>query len=570
MSRMNQRLGDLIDPKPHTEETVLPAEHVDIAGIERGTDDVMADVIDDINESRANLSQIKDDNQQLRDIAMSLEQFSLLAMEGLNDGTGLEPQTLLAIQYGANQHLARLGQVLEFPALEDANMGPIQKTMLSVEGLGDMLSKVWTGLVNAATRAGKAMREFFVHMVNFHKKIYDKAKAMKAQLLAIDDKASGPVKTSAAKRLFYGEPSFRTFAGMWTDFFDKYEGECQYKLSSGMKRANDIVKELTKKDGNGIPSLNPKVVRDYILNEQTRRGEFMKLGFGSQPRQTQMDNNVVNLKIEKSHLLLGGYRLVSRDPVLEKTDASLGDALAILEECTFELEADKPGSAPSEMPVLSIKDAIKMCDQMMDLSTLSNKVLDSMVDESQPFWKLENEGALEKAFEDMQAISKSDLKKIQALPGIGESILKGAVGGVRILSIGSLAAGTGTALATILGTGSVGLGAIVFISTVGSAMIAYFVPALVAGAAIGALLRAFMTPKATSFISSDDPNAPILYVLRGLVSCRSWIGAYSVETIYALTEAYAKIATPLLDYMGDSAKAHLVAAKEPAGETAKA
>lgn len=571
MSRTQQRLGDLVDPNSKAqEEPVFPADHVDIAGIERGSDDVMADVVEDINEERGTLTQIRNDNQQLRDIAVSLEQFTLLAMEGLNEGTGLEPQTLLAIQYGANQHLSRVGELLEFPSLESEEMGPIQKTVLSVEGLGDMLSKIWSGLVNAATRAGQSIRTFFKHMVNFHAKIYDKAKALKSQLMAIDQKAEGPIKTSAAKRLFYGEPTFRTFYGMWSDFFTQYEGECQYKLQSGLKRSNEIVKELTKKDSGGLPALNPKVVRDYILNEQTRRGEFMKLGFGSQPRQTQMDDNVVNLKIEKSHLLMGGYRFVSHDPVLEKTDASLGDAIAILEDCSFELEADKVGNAPSEMPVLSIKDAIKICDQMMDLSKLSNKVLDSTVDESQPFWKLEDESVFEKAFDTVQSISKSDTKKIQEIPGVSEAIGKGMSAGVSILTRATVGVATYQAIMTVMGTGSIVNGALVFIGYGTGMFMAYLIPSLVIGGALGVLFRSFMTPKAVKFISSDDPNAPMLYVLRGLISCRSWIGAYSVDTIYALTEYYAKIATPLLDYMGDSAKAHLAAAKAKATESAPA
>lgn len=573
MSRMNTRLSNHVDPK-ETEVVVMPAEHVDITDIEHGTDGAMVNLVNEINDQRTVYAQTRDDQASLGEIATSLEEFTMLAMEGIGAETGLEAQSLLTMQYGVNHHLKRIGQSMTFPSLESNDVGNLEKTILTVEGLGDAIGKVWDGLVNVAKRALESVGTFFKHMLDFYAAMRDKFTKLKSQLLALEDKATGEISTSAAKRLWYGESSYRQLLPMLQALTKTTNAYVSDFKTNGLNRSAAIVKELTGVDKDGFPTVNPQKVKSYIVDEQKRRDALLGLGYGSAPRQGHLDHRVMNLKVDYSKGLPGGYRLVSHSPVFNDRESAVGDAVAVMEDCTFELEANKVSGAPSTMPVLSIKDSIAMCDMMLDMCKNLDDAISQTIDNGQAFWELEDDGALKKleaSFNKLIALDKNQLKAINKEISAGDAVARGMAAGWNIVARGSILYGIVSGVVAAGATGSAAMGCMVFLSATGVCTLAFVIPGLVIGGALGLLFKNFMTKsngEMAEHIRSDDPNAPILHILRAVLSARSWIGMYTVDTVYAVCDYYTKIGPALLDYIGDSAKAHLKAQKADVSDAA--
>lgn len=569
MSRINSRLAAAVEPGAVPEADVVhPAEHVDMVSIERGIDGPMVDLVDDVNESRGEYAECRQDARALSEIATSLEEFSLIAMESLDAETGLEPQTLMAIQYGVNQHLSRVGQSLEFKSLESNELSELQKTVMSVEGLGEALGKVWDGVVNVAKRAATSVLAFLGNMRALLAKIKEKATALKAQFLALDDKATGTIKSSAAKRLYYGDKSFRQLNELTTGFFKTATDYLNGYSKSTLAESEAITRDMTSYTSEGLPKVDPADVATYIKNEEARRERFLKLGYGGRPRSSEMSTQTANLRVDYSAALPGGYRFVSNQPVMDSSTTAVGDALLAMPEATFELEADKASGAPAELPVLSTSAGAELCQDLIDFCNVYGKAVDASIDAGEKWWKVEyagDEAKYEKAFEQIQVLSGSDRKKLEENPEFAKLVGKGAKVGIKYLSYASL----GLSLVSGASTGSLTVAVLVF----GSTFIAYLIPSVLIGAGLSLLFGSMFTPSGKAsemYFKSTDPNAPLLALLRGLASARSWIGMYTVDSIYAVGDYFSKLGPAMIEYLADSAKAHVQAAEKPAGEPAAA
>ena len=570
MARPNSRLSAHVSPT-EPEVIIQPAEHVEMADIEAGVDGAVINLVDDINAERQTYAQCRDDSSSLTEIATSLEELSLLTLESLNEGTGLHAQTLMAIQYGANQHLARVGSSVTFKSLESSEISDYDKTVLSVEGLGDSIAKVWDGLMNVAKRAAESIGLFFKHLGDFHAKMVDKLTKLKSQLMALEDKASGNIKTSAAKRLHYGEASFRQLLPIVKNFMATSDAYLNYFKANGMKQANTVVAELMKQE-NGIPKTDPKVVADYVRSEETQREKFLNVGYGGAPRTTEQHATHYNMEVRHSKGLPGGYRFVSNQPVLDDKGTAPGDALYVMHDANFELTADKVGNAPSEMPVLSIKDSITLVDSMLSFSKRFDDIVEITYDASEAWWSTEmrDYGKMEKAFEGMRSLSREEIKKLEA-DASAKAFKDGVKSGIRAAVLESVAySGTAAGVATgVALTGAPASSAVVALAAGGAFFAVWIVPSMaVGGAMVWLLNKMFGGYEDKTYFNSDDPNAPILAMMRGIATARSWAGAYACDTIYAIGDYYRHLAPALLDYIGDSAKAHLAAQKADVSDAA--
>lgn len=569
MSRINSRLAAAVEPGLVPEaEVVQPAEHVDMVSIERGIDGPMVDLVDDVNESRGEYVECRQDARALSEIATSLEEFSLIAMESLDAETGLEPQTLMAIQYGANQHLSRVGQSLEFKSLESNELSELQKTVMSVEGLGEALGKVWDGVVNVAKRAATSVLAFLGNMRALLAKIKEKAAALKAQFLALDNKASGTIKSSAAKRLYYGDKSFRQLNELSSGFFKTASDYLATFSKSTLAESDAITRDMTSYTSEGLPKVDPADVAAYIKNEEARRERFLKLGYGGRPRSSEMSTQTANLRVDYSAALPGGYRFVSNQPVMDSSTTAVGDALLAMPEATFELEADKASGAPSELPVLSTSAGAELCQDLIDFCNVYGKAVDASIDAGEKWWKVEyagEEAKYEKAFEQIQVLSESDREKLAKDPEFAKLLKQGMKTGVKVLN--------GLAIFNTIMTGLNGGSFSLMVVTYGATWFAYLVPAVLIGGALSVLFGSMFTPSGKAsemYFKSTDPNAPLLALMRGLASARSWIGMYTVDSIYAVGDYFSKLGPAMIEYLADSAKAHVQAAKAPAEEPAAA
>ncbi len=553
---LSSRLANHVDPQPE-EQIVQPAEHVDTVSIERGIDAPVVDLIEEINGENETYNTLRADASALRDIAVSLEEFTLLAMEGINEETGLEAQTLMAIQYGANQHLRRVGEVLEFKSLEDAEKSDLQKTVLSVESLGDALGKIWDGIKNVAKRAAQAVLAFMGHMKSFIAKMKEKANTLKSQLMAIDVDATGNITSSAAKRLYYGDKTFRQLNDVTGSFFSASSTYLTNYVRNTVPESKAIVKKVTSFDSNGMPTVDPKEVGDFIMTEEKRRSVLLDIGYGGRPRSSELHDKEANLRVDYSKGLPGGYRFVSTQPILNTASTAVGDALMVMDEASFDLETDKNSSAPSELPVLSRADAIKQCDQITDFCDQYLKALDISFDAGEQWWNVvEASDKFEEAMERIQVLSGGEMKKLQELPEMKEAFGRGAKVGIKFLTGSAIA----NALVALGISGDFGLAVITFAGV----YIGYIIPAVLIGGALGMLFRSMMTKDGKPselYFKSSDPNAPLLSLMRGLATTGSWLGMYAVDTFYALGEYFSKLAPAMLEHASDSAKAHLAAQK---------
>lgn len=568
-SRINSRLAAAVEPDLVPEaEVVQPAEHVDMVSIERGIDGPMVDLVDDVNESRGDYVECRHDARALGEIATSLEEFSLLALEGLDAETGLEAQTLLAIQYGANQHLQRVGQSLEFKSLESNELSDLQKTVMSVEGLGEALGKIWDGVVNVAKRAATSILAFLGNMRALLAKIKEKATALKAQFLALDNKATGTIKSSAAKRLYYGDKSFRQLNELTSGFFKTATDYLGTYSKATLTESNDITQDLTSYTPEGLPKVDPADIANYIKKEEARRESFLKLGYGGRPRSSEMSTQTANLRVDYSAALPGGYRFVSNQPVLSGDSTAVGDALLAMPEATFEIEADKTSGAPAELPVLSTKAGAELCQDLIDFCNVYGKAVDASMDAGEKWWKVEyaaDEKKYEKAFEQIQVLSSSERKQVEETEAFGKAFGKGARAGVKYLTYAAL----GLGVAAGVTTASPVLAIMVF----GSTWIGYWIPAALVGGTLNVLFGSMFSSNGKAsemYFKSTDPNAPLLALMRGLASARSWIGMYTVDSIYAVGDYFSKLGPAMIEYLADSAKAHVSAGEKPAGEPAAA
>lgn len=576
MARPNSRLSAHVSPSD-PEVIIQPAERVELADIEAGTDGEVINLVDDINAERQAYTQCRDDSNSLTEIATSLEELSLLTLESLNEGTGLHAQTLMAIQYGANQHLARVGSNVAFQSLESTELSDYDKTVLSIEGLGDSIAKVWDGLMNVAKRAAESIGLFFKHLGDFHAKMVDKLTKLKSQLMALEDKATGNIKTSAAKRLHYGETNFRQLQPIVKQFLATSDAYFNYFKANGMKQANTVVGELMKQE-NGIPKTDPKVVADYVRGEETQREKFLDVGYGGAPRTTEQHADHYNMEVRHSKGLPGGYRFVSHQPTLDGKDTAPGDALFVMHDATFELVADKAGNAPSEMPVLSIKDSIALVDNMLAFSKRFDDIVEITYDAGEAWWNTEmrDYSKLEKAFEGMRSLSRAEIKALDAEAG-AKAFKAGSSAGVRAVliqaaayggSVGGVAAGTATATGAAAGAATA-QGVLVGLAAGGVFFAVWVLPvAAAAGTLVWLLNKMFGGFEDKTYFNSDDPNAPILAMMRGIATARSWAGMYACDTIYAIGDYYRHLAPALMDYIGDSAKAHLAAQKADVSDAA--
>jgi hypothetical protein len=560
MARPNSRLSGHVAPT-EPEVIIQPTESVELADIEAGTDGNVINLVEDINADRQAYSQCRDDASSLTEIATSLEELSLLTLESLNEGTGLHAQTLMAIQYGANQHLARVGDSVYFKSLESTELDEFSKTALSVEGLGEAIGKIWDGLMNVAKRAVEAVGSFFKTMLNFHGAMVDKLTKLKSQLMALDEKATGNIKTSAAKRLYYGENSFRQLLPIVNNFLDTTGKYFDYYKANGVKQASTVVTELSKND-NGIPKTDPAVVVNYIKSEETQREALLNVGYGGVPRITKQHTDHYNMEVRHSKGLPGGYRFVSNQPLLDGSDVAPGNALFVMADAEFELVADKNSNAPAEMPVLSIKDSIAVVDKMLAFSKRYEDIVDLTLGAGEKWWELETRdfSKMEKAFEGIRSLSRADIDRLEKEAG-KEAFKAGAEAGAWL--IGAQAAGAVGAVTGISGSVLVGL------SWGAGAFAVYVLPSMVvAGAFVWILNKMFGTFEDKTFFKSDDPNAPLLALMRGISTARSWAGMYACDTIYAVGDYYRHLAPAMLDYIGDSAKAHLAAQKADVSDAA--
>lgn len=566
-SRINSRMADYVEPKP-AEEIIQPAEHVDMISIERGIDAPLVDLVDEVNESRGHYVVCREDARSLGEIATSLEQFSLLALEGLDAETGLGAQTLLAIQYGANQHLARVGQSLEFKSLESNDVSDLEKTVLSVEGLGEALGKVWDGVVNVAKRAAQSILAFFGNMRALLAKIKEKAAALKSQFMALDDKATGTIKSSAAKRLYYGDKSFRQLNELTSGFFKTATEYMKSYSASTLAESASITRDLTSYTSEGLPKVDPTDVAKYIKNEEARRESFLKLGYGGRPRSSELSTSTASLRVDYSACLPGGYRFVSNQPVMDGGSTAVGDALLAMPEANFELEADKVSGGPAELPVLSTKAGAELCQGLIDFCNVYGKAVDVSMDAGEKWWKVEEaaeEKKYQKAFDQIHTLSGSERAEIEKSESFGELFKKGAANGVTFLTWASLG------IAAIAGISTAS--PVVAILVYGSTWVGYVIPAALVGGGLKVLFNGMFTPSgdpSKMYFKSTDPNAPLLSLMRGLASARSWVGMYTVDSIYAVGDYFAKLGPAMIEYLADSAKAHAVAGKEPVAEPAVA
>lgn len=545
--------------KPVEIDNIVPAESVTEESVAAGLDGDLQIAIDDAQEHRAAQALAVEDGLELTQIGENLEQTARLALEGLGEGTGLHAQTLLAMEIGANQHLARVGDNMTFPSLESDDLTDFEKTEMSLEGLGDKINSIWESVANAAKSAWSATKNFLKSAVDVEHKINSKVKEYKSQLMAVKDHAEGKVTSALASKLYYGDADYRDFVKVFNGALDTmiaYGGDYQ---SNGLKQSQSVIKTLTSTDANGMPNVDVDSLVSLVKAENGRRSKLMAIGHGTGSKDTDSRKGFT-LDVDTSGIVPGNVRFRSVSPHVSGNASAGGEIMEAISECSMSLV--KSGSKPSskELPVLSVKDALSICDRLLKLSDQYGKLYDQM-------WKVWDEfnayeGQFEKmsnAFDQIRALSPAEVKEVEESEDFKKAVKKGAKKGFQVLSNFAIIGAAGFGGAAAGATGSAATGISVLIVTYGATVFMYAIPYVLIGAGLGALFNKVILGRSEKFVLDSGPNAPLLHILKSLAKCAGWFGWYISQGASVIGDYTSHIASPILEYLSVSIKAHVKA-----------
>lgn len=551
MSTAQRRVSDYIAPKEPA-ELILPAEHVDAGTLEIGVDHDLSTLIDQANGEIVGMGQAQGDVVDLTDIGTSLERTGMLIMESLDAGTGLNAQTLMAIEYGVQDQLKRASlDLVMCPSLEDNTVTDLEKTCVSLESLQESLKKIEVGVSNAVSKMGRHLRDFFSNSEKVQEKMLDKLKKLRAQWLAIE--AEGGEQTlsgSVVSGLYYGDPNFSRADQLYINTLKGLGNFAHTYSTTGVTELEARLKAFSAvKDG--VPTITPEDVVQWMNEETKRRDVLLRLGYGQSTGGTQYDEYIV----ETSGILPGGMQLESTQLDLSgsKGDVEIGgDIIAALGECALDLtKANKLGKIPAGIPAATKAQALAILDAAIEATTnyhalvsAYRKVGDSFDDTLATFEKI--------------ADSFSEIRSVELDPGkmsILDGMIKGKDVGAKIVQLAAI----GKGIMVLNNIKSLGLPngykVLVFFTAGGKVSNTWLLPAVIGGAAIGGVLAKFI--KDPKGINVEDPNAALLYILRALKEYAIWMPVYATNSGQTTARYMAKFVPTLIDYLSMSAKVAL-------------
>lgn len=553
MSTAQRRASDYIAPKEPA-ELILPVEHVDAGTLEVGIDHDLSTLIDQANGEVVGVGQAQSDVADLTNISTSLERTGMLIMESLEAGTGLNAQTLMAIEYGVQDQLSRASMDLVLcPSLEDNTVTDLEKTCVSLENLQESLKKIEVGVSNAVVKMGRHLRDFFSNSEKVQEKMLDKLKKLRAQWLAIE--TAGEPQTlsgvpSVVFGLYYGDPNFSRADQLYISTLKALGNFARTYSTTGVKELEARLKAFsTVKDG--VPTITPEDVVQWMNEETKRREVLLQLGYGQPTGGTHYDEYIV----ETSGILPGGAQLESTrlDLSGSKDDAEIGGAIiASLGDCTLDLtKASKMGKIPTGIPAATKEQALAILDAAIEATTnyhalvsAYRKVGDSFDDTLHTFEKIAD------SFSEIRS-AELDPGRLSTLDGI----IKGKNVATKVVQLASIGKGLMVLNDLKLLGLPAGARALVFINAAGKASNAWILPAMIGGMAMGGLLARFI--KDPKGINVEDPNAALLYILRALKEYAIWMPVYATNSGQTTAQYMSKFVPTLIDYLSMSAKVAL-------------
>ncbi len=550
MSTAQRRVSDYITPKEPA-ELILPAEHVDAGTLEIGVDHDLSTLIDQANSEVVGMGQAQGDVADLTNVSTSLERTGMLIMESLEAGTGLNAQTLMALEYGVQDQLSRASMDLVLcPSLEDNNVTDLEKTCVSLENLQESLKKIEIGVSNAVNKMGRHLRDFFSNSEKVQEKMLDKLKKLRSQWLSIE--AEGGEQTlsgSVVSGLYYGDPNFSRADQLYINTLKALGDFAHTYSTSGVTELEGRLKAFSAiKDG--VPTITPEDVVQWMNEETERRDALLRLGYGSTSG-TQYHDYVV----ETSGILPGGMQLESTQLNLKNSKDNVkigGGIISALGECTLDLtKANKLGKIPAGIPAATKTQALAILDAAIGATTnyhalvgAYRKVGDSYDDTLATFEKI--------------ADSFSEIRSVELDPGkmsVLDGVIKGSDVAMKVIQLTSIGKGV-LALNGIKGLGlPAGYRALVFLDAAGKASNIWAFPAIIGGGAIGGVLAKFI--KDPKGINVEDPNAALLYILRALKDYAIWMPVYATNSGQTTAQYMSKFVPTLIDYLSMSAKVAL-------------
>lgn len=562
MSKTQSRLAEQFEKA----NTPLPNTPVDLGDIEPGTDGALVDLITDANDESVVRGHALEDTEQLMAVGRNLQESAYLAMESINAETGLQSQTLMAMEYGVNQQLAMMGTSLTFPSLESADITEFEKTCYSLEALSDTIEKIWAAAANAAKRAGEATRTFMARTFDIQVRVIDKVTKLKQQLQSIQSGTTGNLSTTAAKRLTLGGTSFNEFVPTMLQVLKTMETYADQYTQAGLADIKSAASALGATDGNGVPTIDAAAIQGMLDNEVSRRRTLLGLGTGVAPKRDTNNKAAVPTVTDYSKLLPGGFRFSSVTPTPTTSVDGAGKIIDALPDCVFDLVGVKEVSSPKEIPILSPTEAIQLCDgilgycQHMNASVAaSEEAFDAFTNQRQTDYR-----KLEKALVDATPLTAAQMRRLEESSDFKEAVGKGVTDGLNLLLTGATCVAVVTSIGALAAGEAVGTVLVVSLTAGGGVVSAWLVPAVVGCALVGMLSAYFGKRGTDAVIKSSDPNAPVLHILRALSSASLMLPVYATSGPTTVMDYFSKIAGPLLDYISDSAKAHVKAGQSPA------
>ncbi|CAD5236160.1 hypothetical protein PP187_gp171 [Klebsiella phage vB_KvM-Eowyn] len=548
MSTTQRRVNDYITPKDPIDIT-LPAENVGADTLEVGVDHSLSMLIDQANDDIVGFGQAAGDVADLTDVGTSLMRTGMLIMESLEAGTGLNAQTLMAVEYGVQDQLKRASlDLVMCPSLEDNSITDLEKTCVSLEALQGALAKIENGVTNAVTKMGRHLRDFFSNSEKVQEKVLDKLKKLKSQWMAVE--TSGDVGTISSmdfnvSALYYGEPNYARCDQVYLSVL-KALGE--FAKQYGSKGITDLENRLAAFSNlqDGLPTVTPDDVRQWVSEESARRDTLLKIGYGQGGKSQYAD-----FITKSSGILPGGvvFESTQMDMSGDKDDEDGGAILAHIGDCTFDLvKAPKLGKTPASMPVANKQQAIALLDASIEAVqnyhalVAGYRKIGDKYDDTLP------------AFEKMVDLF-SEIRAVDLDPG-KMNVLDGAAKGVevanKVVRYASLGYGLYTVNAAAKMGAPTGYKILTFINTAGRVSGAWMLPAAIAGATLGAMLAKYI--KDPNGINVADPNAALLHILKAMKQYAIWMPVYATSSGQTTARYMTKFIPSLIDYLSTSAK----------------